>query len=129
MTRRAVDVVTRGDRRRIVARARWCESAWSRLLGLMFRRSLHEGEALVLVEAGDSRLATAIHMFFVPFPIAAIWINSAGQVVDKVLALPWRPMYMAVKPAKYVLEAAPDTLEKVSVGDEVVFENCGSALR
>ncbi len=104
----------------LVRGARWCASYWSRLRGLMFRRRLDE--ALVLVEAADSRTATAIHMFFVPFAIATIWIDSQGRVVDKVLAKPWRPFYGPRAPARYVLEAAPEVLEKVSVGDEVGFE-------
>ena len=125
--RQVVNVIRCSTREAIVTRARWCASPWCRLVGLMFRSRLKEGEALILVEAADSRLATAIHMFFVPFPIAAIWINSAGQVVDKVKALPWRPAYMPSAPARYVLETAPDVLEKVSLGDEVVFEDCAPA--
>ncbi len=103
--------------------ARWCASYWSRLRGLMFRRGLNQGEALVLVEAADSRTATAIHMFFVPFAIAAIWIDSRGRVVDKALARPWRPFYGPRAPARYVLEAAPEVLERVAIGDEVRFED------
>ncbi len=108
----------------LVRGARWCASYGSRLRGLMFRRGLTEGEALVLVEGADSRTTTAIHMFFVPFPIAAIWINGLGRVVDKVLAEPWRPMYAPRAPARYVLEAAPELLEKVVIGEELVFEDC-----
>jgi len=102
---------------------RWCTSYWSRLRGLMFRSGLNEGEALVLVEAADSRTTTSIHMFFVPFAIAAIWIDSRGRVVDKALAEPWRPFYAPRAPARYVLEAAPEFLEKVAIGDEVGFED------
>ena len=102
---------------------RWCASYFSRLRGLMFRPGLGEGEALVLVEAADSRTTTSIHMFFVPFAIAAIWIDSRGRVVDKVLAKPWRPFYGPRAPARYVLETAPEFLDKVAVGDEVRFED------
>ena len=102
---------------------RWCASYWSRLRGLMFRRALNEGEALILVEGADSRTATAIHMFFVPFAIAAIWIDGQGRVVDKALAEPWRPFYAPRAPARYVLEAAPAFLDKVAIGDEVRFED------
>jgi uncharacterized protein len=102
---------------------RWCASYWSRLRGLMFRSGLEEGEALVLAEAADSRTTTSIHMFFVPFAIAAIWIDSRGRVVDKALAEPWRPFYAPREPARYVLETAPKFLEKVAIGDVVVFED------
>jgi hypothetical protein len=107
--------------------ARWGASFLSRLRGLMFRRALNEGEALILVEARDSRSTTSIHMFFVPFPIAAVWINDAGQIVDKVLALPWRPFYAPRAPARYVLETQPAFLDHISLGDEIVFEDCPPA--
>lgn len=105
----------------IVADARRCESFLCRLRGLMFRRGLRPGEALLLREGVAGRLATSIHMFFVPFPIAAVWIDDSGRVVDKVLALPWRPYYAPRAAARYTLEAAPDLLERVSIGDEVDF--------
>ena len=52
----------------------------------MFRSSLANDEGLLLVEARDSRLDTAIHMLFVPMDLAVIWINSKYSVVDTVLA-------------------------------------------
>jgi uncharacterized membrane protein (UPF0127 family) len=89
----------------------------------MFRERLDEGEALIIVEARDSRTTASIHMFFVPFSLAVVWINDAGRVVDKVLAEPWRPFYAPREPARYTLETHPEFLEKVVVGDELVFEN------
>jgi hypothetical protein len=61
-------------------------------------------------------------MFFVPFAIATVWINSAGRVVDKVLALPWRPFYGPRAPARYILETHPEFLDRVNLDDELVFE-------
>lgn len=121
---RYVNVQNRTTGVQLRSRARWGASFLSRLRGLMFRRGLAEGEALILVENADSRAATAIHMFFVPFAIAAVWIDSEQKVVDKVEARPWRPFYAPRAPARYVLEAAPDLLAQVSIGDELVFEEC-----
>jgi hypothetical protein len=118
---RCVDVLNRRSGVRLVAGARWCETFLSRLRGLMFRRALAPGEALVLVEGVESRAATAIHMFFVPFPITVIWVNTAGRVVDKVLALPWRPFYGPRAPARYTLEAEPALLERIAIDDELDF--------
>lgn len=106
----------------LIAGARWGDGFFSRLRGLMFRRQLDPGEALVMVEARDSRSTASIHMFFVPFAIAVVWINQAGRVVDKVLAEPWRPFYAPREPARYTLETHPEFLAKVVVGDELVFE-------
>src|SRR5689334_12066503 len=112
MPQRYVNIKQRASGALVLAGAQWCASFLSRLLGLMFRSGLREGEALILVEAHDSRSATSIHMFFVPFAIATVWINSAGQVVDKVKALPWRPFYAPRSPARYVLETDPKFLDK-----------------
>ena len=110
----------------LLTAARWGATFFARLRGLMFRRRLAPGEALILVEGCDSRLGTIIHMWFMFFPIAAVWVNSAGRVVDKVLARPWWPAYAPRAPARYVLETAPDFLEKVEIGDELVFEDTNS---
>lgn len=79
-------------------------------------------DALILVEAADSTTATSIHMMFVFFPIAAIWINRAGIVVDCQIAKPFRPVYVAQAPARYVLEGPPDLLKLFQPGDRVQFE-------
>jgi len=89
----------------------------------MFRTAIAPGEAIVLVEPRDSRAAVTIHMFFVPFTIAAVWVNSSGRVVDKVAARPWRPFYAPREAARYTLETHPEFLDRVSIGDELVFED------
>ncbi|HDQ34736.1 MAG TPA: hypothetical protein ENN14_00295 [Chloroflexi bacterium] len=107
----------RADGTALPVRVRYCATFGSRLRGLTFRRQLDPDTALLLVEARDGRANTAIHMFFVFFPIAAIWINDAGEVVDKRLALPFRPYYAAQAPARYVLEGDPQLLDMVEVGE------------
>jgi uncharacterized membrane protein (UPF0127 family) len=111
----------------LLRRVRWCASFWSRLWGLMFRQAIEPGQAIVLVEARDSRAAVAIHMFFVPFTIAAVWIDQAGRVVDKVAARPWRPFYAPRAPARYILETHPELLDRVFIGDELVFEDSSAS--
>ena len=103
-------------------RARRCTSFLCRLRGLTFRRSLGPDEALLLVGDKESRLETGIHMFFVFFPIATVWLDGGGRVVDSVLARPFRPFYLPGRPAKDVLEGPPSLLEWVSEGDVLRFE-------
>ncbi len=116
-----VKIVHRATGKVLVESARWCHSRLCRLLGLQFRRRLKPNEALLLVMAKDSIAQTSIHMFFVFFPITAVWINSAGKVTHKQLAKPWRPYYASPEPAQYVLEISPSFLKKIKVGDEVDF--------
>ncbi len=106
----------------LLDRVKWCDSFGSKLLGLMVRRSIDPREGLVLVEARSSIAATSIHMFFVPFDIATIWLDDQFKVVHTVLAKTWRPYYASPIAARYVLEASPALLEKVKVGDTLKFE-------
>lgn len=116
-----VDIVRRNTGEILFRRSRWCRSRWCRFWGLQFRRKLKLGESLILVHPDEGVLQSSIHMFFVNFPIAAIWIDSMGRVTSAQLAKPWRPYYASPSPAQYVLEASPDFLSQVEVGDEFNF--------
>ena len=96
-----------------------CDTFGTRLRGLMFRRSLGTDEGLLLVGARDQRLDSAIHMLFVPFDLAVVWINSSFEVADKVLARAWRAAYVPSRPARYVLELHPVHLSAYDVGNKV----------
>jgi len=88
----------------------------------MLRRRLTVGEGILLVEPFASRAGTAIHMLFMLFPIAVIWINTEFIVVDKTLAKPWLLAYVPRIPAQYTLEASPELLERIPVGTQLEFQ-------
>jgi uncharacterized membrane protein (UPF0127 family) len=100
-----------------------CDTFFTQLRGLSFRSHLKLDEGLLLVGRLDSRIDSSIHMFFVPFDLSVIWINSEMQVVDKVLAKPWRPAYFSKQPAKYALEIHPQRRDDFEIGDRVEFRN------
>lgn len=118
---KTVSVQNRATGEILIQSARWCSSRLCRLRGLQFRRRLKPGEALILVKDKDSIANSSIHMFFVFFEIAAVWINKKGKVTSAQIAKPWRPYYASPEPASYVLETSPDFLERISVGDELEF--------
>jgi uncharacterized protein len=101
----------------------YCDSFLCRLRGLMFRSRLDPQAGLLLVEARDSRVDTAIHMLFVFMDLAVIWINSKNEVVDTVLARAWRPAYIPRQAARYILEIHPIRLDEFKIGDHVEFKN------
>jgi uncharacterized membrane protein (UPF0127 family) len=105
------------------ARVGFCDSFLCKLRGLMFRSRLSLDEGLLLVEKQDSRLDTSIHMLFVPFDLAVIWINNDRTVVDKVLAKSWRPAYFPKAEARYTLEIHPERWEDYQIGDKVEFKD------
>ena len=104
-------------------RIKYCDTFLTQLRGLTFRSHLAREEGLVLVGTRDSRLDSSIHMFFVAFDLAVIWINSNMQVVDKILAKSWRPAYFSKQPARYVLEIHPERWRDFEVGDGVEFRD------
>ena len=104
-------------------RIKYCDTFLTQLRGFTWRPTLSRDEGLVLVGTRDSRLDSSIHMFFVSFDLAVIWINSNMQVVDKVLAKSWRPAYFSKQPARYVLEIHPERWEEFQIGDTVQFNN------
>jgi uncharacterized membrane protein (UPF0127 family) len=101
----------------------YCDTFYTQLRGLTFRTRLSQDEGLLLVGKRDSRLDAAIHMLFVSFDLSVIWINSAMQVVDKILAKSWRPAYFPKQPARYVLEIHPERWGDFEVGDGVEFKD------
>ena len=105
----------------LLERVRLCDSFLCRLRGLTFRRALGADEGLLLVGHRESRADTALHIFFVFFSIAAVWLNGEGCVVDAKLAAPFRPLYVPRAPAKDVLEGPLWLLERVRVGDQLRF--------
>jgi hypothetical protein len=105
----------------VLGRARWCVSFLCKLRGLMFRRTLPADEGLLFVYGRESRMDTSIHMLFMAFPIAAVWLDKDGRVVDKTLAKQWRPAYASSVPAQYIIEANPDLLDRVQIGDTLKF--------
>jgi hypothetical protein len=106
----------------LARRVRMCRGFGTKLLGLMFRRRLAGDEGALLIYGRPSKVDTSIHMFFVPFPLGVYWLDERGTVVDRVLALPWRPFYASGVPACHVLELHPDTLASLQIGDRVEFQ-------
>ena len=106
----------------ILTQGRWCASYLCRLRGLMFRGSISTDEGLIFVHKSPSIVNTTIHMFFMFFPISVVWLDAELQVVDAKFAKPWRPAYAPAKPAVYYIEAHPNFLDRVKVGDVLVFE-------
>ena len=120
---KTITVQNRNRRIEEALRIRYCDTFLTQLRGLTFRSRLGRQEGLLLVGKRDSRIDSSIHMLFVPFDLSVIWINSAMQVVDKVLARSWRPAYFSKVPAKYVLEIHPERWGDFEIGDGVEFKD------
>ncbi len=98
---------------------RVCESYFSRLRGLMFTKEIAPEGGIIMDEKIPSRMNAAIHMLFMNFDIAVIWLDRDLVVVDKVLAKPWALAYMPKKAARYVVELHPSRLDDFTDGDQI----------
>lgn len=97
------------------------DTFFSRLRGTMFKKKLEKGLILKLPGA-RSRSGSAIHMFFVRFPLDIIFADSDRNVVDTVSIDPWKT-YTPKKPAKYVIEMGKGTIKssETEIGDKLDF--------
>jgi uncharacterized membrane protein (UPF0127 family) len=96
-------------------------SFFERFKGLMFRKELAQDECVILDEGNESLLNASIHMFFMNFDIAAIWIDKDFKVVDLMLARKWKPFYAPRKPARYIIEAQVIWLKSFRKNDQLNF--------
>jgi uncharacterized membrane protein (UPF0127 family) len=104
-------------------RVDFCSSFYNRLKGLMFCPRIGYYEGKLLVEGSESRINSAIHMFFMRFDIAVIWIDSKFKVVDLIIAKKWHPFYQPSSPSSYILETHPDRFADFRIGDTLLIHD------
>ncbi len=103
--------------RAVVSRGRFARSYWSRLKGLLGTRVLPDGDGL-LIEPCNS-----IHMFFMAFPIDAVYLDDADRILRVAAELkPWR-VGPIVGRAKRVLElpAGKTAALRLAEGDHLLI--------
>jgi len=93
------------------------EGLLSQGIGLMFRRSIPDGYALVFPFSGVS--TRGLHMLFVPFDIDAIWLVD-GEVRARKRLPAWTGRGRAE--ADTVIELPAGAADGVSEGDTVRIE-------
>ena len=83
-----VDNLTRGTP--LATRCRVASSLGDRTVGLLGTRGLDEGAGLLI------QRSPSIHMFFMRYPIDAVFVDAQSEVVRTVAALrPWRVVLWA----------------------------------
>lgn len=88
----------------------------------MFAKEIHLNSGILLSSKNESRLDSAIHMLFMNFDLAVIWLDKNLTVVDLCLAKKWRSFYFPAKPAMYVLETHPAHLKNFRLGDQLMLQ-------
>ena len=100
----------------LARRVELADTFFSRLQGLMFRRQLPPGEALLLEPCPQ------IHTCFMCFAIDVVFLDAHNRVVAVLEELkPWR-MSKFYRASRRTLELPGGTLQgRVHVGDELIF--------
>lgn len=101
----------------LATEAREAASLWSRFRGLMLRRRLGAGEALVIRAGG------AIHMMFMLFPIDAVFIDKHGLVTGVSQHVrPWIGFASGGKGSQAVIEMSVGASGTTAVGHRLSIE-------
>ena len=99
----------------ICARCEVADSPLKRMRGLLGRASLDAQEGMLFRPAGS------IHMFFMRFPIDAVFCTRDLEVIDVARDLqPWKTA--GRKGAKVVVEVASGAARDVQPGDRLVLD-------
>ena len=118
-----VEIINQSKQDARPIRAQLCTNFGSRFRGLMFRPGIQTDEGIILSENSEDRINTAIHMFFMRFDIAVIWLDQHMRVVDTRLARRWQAIIFPRNKAQFVVETHPERLNDFKIGDQVLFKN------
>lgn len=100
----------------VCARCEIASSPWKRFVGLMGRASLAPNEGILFPGTGS------IHMFFMRFPVDAVFCDRDMRVVKVVRELaPWRTA--VARGAKVVVELAPGAAAEIEPGERLVLRD------
>ena len=107
----------RQDGSLVCERCHLAETPLARMRGLLGRAGLERGEGILL------RPASSVHMWFMRFPIDAVFVGRDGQVLRIQRLQPWRTA--GCWGAKAVLELPAGECERVGlrVGDRLTLSS------
>jgi uncharacterized membrane protein (UPF0127 family) len=114
MRKQQITSLSKDDGTVVCSRCTLAVSAPARMKGLLGRTSLDPGEGILLRPAGS------VHMFFMRFPIDAIFCDRELTVIDVARDLrPWK--IAGRRRAKVVIEVASGAAAGVRSGDRLVL--------
>jgi len=115
----AMQAVNTSKRTVLAERLREARTPWSRLVGLLNRNHLPEGEGLLIVPC------SSVHTFFMRFPIDVAFLDRKGRVLKVFMSVPPFRLLLGGPGARMALELPSGTLARTSTvpGDQLLFES------
>lgn len=101
----------------LASAVRLAQNPWSRMVGLLGRKGLADGEGLLL------RPCSSIHTLFMRFPIDVVYLDKDGNVLKVVPSLrPFR-FSASLRRTHYTLELPVGTIDSTNTapGDRVAI--------
>lgn len=94
---------------------RVCKGLFSKCLGLMFSRR----QNIVLEFSKEQRIG--LHMFFVFYPIDAVFLDAEKKIIEIKRNLKPFGFYKSRRKAKYVVEIGKEN-KKIKIGNRLLFQ-------
>ena len=111
-------VLNKTKNRIIAVKATLADSFWTRGKGLLGRQSIPADEALVITQC------QSIHMFFMKFPIDAVFVDKTNHVIGLVNAIRPNRLSPIFLKSSYVIELKDGMIKQTytELGDEIILD-------
>ena len=105
----------------ILENMKYAASFLSRARGLMLasKKKVKNGICIALPAKTDTRFKASVTMLFCFHPMEIMFVNSAGQIVEKTILRPWKINYTPAKACKYIIEAEVGAFAELEMGHHV----------
>lgn len=106
-------VIRKGDGTVVASRVEMADTVLKKTAGVMFRRHLPQGFAMVFDMGREMRLDLTIHMVFVLVPIDVLFLDRERRIVDIRRRLrPWIGLACPRRHARYAIEMPAGTADE-----------------
>ena len=116
----AMKIVDAKTKNILFTQATWASTAWQRVKGLLGKRNLPDGQALLF------RNAPCIHTFFMRFAIDIVFLDSRGNVIRLAPSVPPGRIICCWK-ARCTVETAAGACERKAIHEGHTLEFSESA--
>ncbi|PIU22154.1 MAG: hypothetical protein COT14_02635 [Candidatus Diapherotrites archaeon CG08_land_8_20_14_0_20_30_16] len=117
-----LNITSKKKIKKFALKIKYAKTVLQQTKGLMF---LFKGEfdfGLIFPFKQKNRFLNSIHMFFVFFPICAVFLNSKKRVVDKKILKPFTPIYIPKKDCSFLIELPIKYSKKIKTGDKIYWQ-------
>jgi uncharacterized protein len=118
-----MSVLRKSDGTVVASDVEKADTVLKKTVGVMFRRRLPQGFAMIFDMGLEMRAGIAIHMMFVFVSIDVIYLDRNRRIVDiKRRLRPWIGLASPKKPARYAIEMPAGAADEYGLKEGEVLE-------